>query len=138
MLRESLVRPGPAITFVGPIRRFLADCLPTPFTYSPLSPGEWHAASRTTTTRSMGASGTGNGDSFLRASAVRTVAAMARWKPEPAAKSLTQVAGPGGELQRTAGDRWGKTGEGEGGMIDWSVQSCGTRADVLSRHDLRF
>ena len=117
MLRESLVRPGPAITFAGPIRRFLADCLPTPFLYSPLNPDEWHAAGRTTTTRSMGASGTGNGDSFLRASAVRTVAAMARWKPEPAAKALTQVAGPGGELQRTAGDRWGKTGEGEGGMI---------------------
>ena len=31
--------------------------------------------------------------------------------------AVSQVAGPGGELQRSAGDRWGKTGEGEGGMI---------------------
>ena len=27
------------------------------------------------------------------------------------------MAGAGGELQRSAGDRWGKTGEGEGGII---------------------
>ncbi|KAK5198617.1 hypothetical protein LTR92_001088 [Exophiala xenobiotica] len=32
-------------------------------------------------------------------------------------KALTSVAGPGGELQQSAGDRWGHTGEGEGGII---------------------
>jgi L-asparaginase len=30
---------------------------------------------------------------------------------------LRAVAGPGGELQRSAGDRWGARGEGEGGII---------------------
>ncbi|KAJ4305967.1 hypothetical protein N0V88_000757 [Collariella sp. IMI 366227] len=30
---------------------------------------------------------------------------------------LTIVTGPGGELQRSAGGRWGRTGEGQGGMI---------------------
>jgi L-asparaginase len=30
---------------------------------------------------------------------------------------VTKVTGPGGELEKSAGDRWGKTGEGQGGMI---------------------
>ncbi|KIE03842.1 L-asparaginase precursor, partial [Metarhizium majus ARSEF 297] len=104
---------SPGISLAGPLKGLLADCFPTPFFYSPLR--EPHG--ETVISRAMGASGTGNGDSFLRISAARTVAAMARWKPESTARALTSVVGPGGELQRSAGDRWGRTGEGEGGMI---------------------
>ncbi|VUC23212.1 unnamed protein product [Clonostachys rosea] len=97
------------------LRGLVGDCLPTPFLYIPVSSDLPVAG--TVTTRSMGVSGTGNGDSFLRTNAARTVAAMARFKPESTAKALANVAGSGGELQRSAGSRFGKTGEGEGGMI---------------------
>ena len=101
------------VTFSEPLRGLLADCLPTPFLYSPLAP----SAPRLITTRSMATSGTGNGDSFLRTGAGRTAGALARWKPESMRLALTHVAGRGGVLQESAGDRWGRTGEGEGGMI---------------------
>jgi L-asparaginase len=65
-------------------------------------------------------SGTGNGDSFLRLAAARTTAAMARYSNAPRVsleRAVSLMAGPGGSLQESAGDRWGKTGEGEGGII---------------------
>lgn len=63
-------------------------------------------------------SGTGNGDSFLRLAGVRTAAAIARFAPNRSlASAVQQIAGPGGELQQSAGDRWHKTGEGECGII---------------------
>lgn len=63
-------------------------------------------------------SGTGNGDSFLRLAAARTAGAIVRFCPNRSlASAVHQIAGAGGELQRSAGDRWGKTGEGEGGII---------------------
>lgn len=82
-------------------------------------------------TRAVALSGTGNGDSFLRLAAARTAGAMVRYGsttflngPTEAvilrrslASAVHQVAGPGGELQRSAGSWWGHTGEGEGGMI---------------------
>jgi L-asparaginase len=91
------------------------------------------------TTRSIGGSGTGNGDSFLRTNALRTVAAMARWKPESGSMAVTHVAGRGGELEKSAGDRWGLTGEGEGGIIgienviihDSHGRVVETRSDIL-------
>ncbi|PLN81738.1 N-terminal nucleophile aminohydrolase [Aspergillus taichungensis] len=69
--------------------------------------------------RAIALSGTGNGDSFLRVAAARTACAIARFSPHevPAAAAVTAIAGPGGELQRSAGPRWQKTGEGEGGII---------------------
>lgn len=79
--------------------------------------------------RAVGMSGTGNGDSFLRLSAVRTAAAMAQFKshnddkhteraePFPLQSAVTEVAGPHGLLQQSAENRWHKTGEGEGGII---------------------
>ncbi|RFU81555.1 l-asparaginase precursor [Trichoderma arundinaceum] len=94
-------RSQPGISFAGPLKGLLADCFPTPWI----------------STRSIGVSGTGNGDSFLRINAVRTVAAIARYRPAPSSQALSQVTGPGGELQKSAGDRWQRTGEGEGGMI---------------------
>lgn len=76
------------------------------------------AESAKTVRHAVAMSGTGNGDSFLRTSAARTAAAMSRFSPEvDLAKAVMAVAGPGGELQKSAGDRWGKTGEGEGGII---------------------
>lgn len=67
--------------------------------------------------RSMGVSGTGTGDSFVRIAAARTVAGMAQWMPIPSAEAVTRVAGANGTLQQSAQERWGTTGEGEGGMI---------------------
>ena len=69
------------------------------------------------TTVDMGLSGTGNGDSFLRISAGRQVGSIARYRPDSTLNAVREVTGPGGELERSAGKRWGKTGEGEGGMI---------------------
>lgn len=115
-LKEAILRSGPAIVLSDTLLGTLADCLPSPRMYYPVDAGTWTARG-VTSTRAMGASGTGNGDSFLRTNAVRTIAAMARWKPESTAKALTNVAGPGGELEKSAGDRWRRTGEGEGGVI---------------------
>lgn len=111
---EAVRRPGSLLEFSGALRGLMADCLPTPFTYIPLASP---AHSQLTTTRSFATSGTGNGDSFLRVNAGRTAAAIARWGGVPSAQALTAVTGPGGQLQKSAGDRWMMTGEGEGGMI---------------------
>ncbi|EXJ70384.1 uncharacterized protein A1O5_06452 [Cladophialophora psammophila CBS 110553] len=74
--------------------------------------------------RAVAMSGTGNGDSFLRLNAVRTVAALCRLSGPPSvslADAVRTVTGPNGELQRSAGDRWGRTGEGQGGIIGIEV-----------------
>lgn len=98
-----------------------------------------------TTHRAIALSGTGNGDSFLRVAATRTAAAIARFSPGTTgsataasptatgttgstgttslAAAVTAVAGPGGELQQSAGPRWGITGEGEGGMIGIEIET---------------
>lgn len=134
-------RPGAALEFTGALQGLLADCLPTPFTYSPLT--SLPQSGGLTTTRSFATSGTGNGDSFLRVNAGRMVAAMARWKPVSSANALTEVTGPGGELQRSAGARWKVTGEGEGGMIgveavivrDEDGHVVETRSDIIQDHN---
>ncbi|KAK4135051.1 N-terminal nucleophile aminohydrolase [Trichocladium antarcticum] len=105
---------GPAVVLSGALRGLVADCLPTPWVYSPLLGG---SGGGLVTTRSVAVSGTGNGDSFLRTAAARTVGSIARFAGQSSAVALRKVSGPGGELQKSAGDRWGKTGEGEGGMI---------------------
>lgn len=142
---ESVRRPGAALEFAGPLRGVLADCLPTPFVYSLLLPASSRSESARglTTTRSFATSGTGNGDSFLRVNAARTAAAIARWKPVSSAVALTEVTGPGGELQRSAGDRWMVTGEGEGGMIgiesvvvrDRDGKVVESRSEVIQDHN---
>ncbi|KAL9113562.1 MAG: hypothetical protein Q9227_002300 [Pyrenula ochraceoflavens] len=87
-------------------------------------------------THALALSGTGNGDSFLRLSACRTAAALCRFSspspksppnpspsPHPSLSSaVTLISGPNGELQRSAGDRWGSTGEGVGGII--GIEIC--------------
>lgn len=104
----------PAVGLSEGLAGLLADCLPSLslHTYTPIRPD-----SGLETTRCVAVSGTGNGDSFLRTAAARTVGSIARFAGLPSAVALTRVTGPGGELQRSAGDRWGKTGEGEGGII---------------------
>lgn len=137
---ERVRAPGAALEFAGALRGLMTDCLPTPFVYTPLV---GPAAAQLTTTRSFATSGTGNGDSFLRVNAARTAAAMARWKPVSSAVALTAVTGPGGELQRSAGDRWAVTGEGEGGMIgiesvvvrDGEGVVVETRSEVIQDHN---
>ncbi|KAL2021654.1 hypothetical protein VTK56DRAFT_6746 [Thermocarpiscus australiensis] len=108
-------QPGPAVMLSEGLKGLLAECLPSPRMYSPI----WRSDRRggLVTTRSLAVSGTGNGDSFLRIAAVRTVGSIARFAGLPSAVALTKVTGPGGELQKSAGERWGRTGEGEGGMI---------------------
>lgn len=64
-------------------------------------------------------SGTGNGDYFLRVAAANTTASLVRFSTQPRislAHAVQWMAGPGGELQRAAGSRWGQ-GDGEGGLI---------------------
>ncbi|KAF5024090.1 hypothetical protein F66182_3834 [Fusarium sp. NRRL 66182] len=134
-LKDAVAQPGPSVILSDILRGTLADCLPTPMLYSPA----YTTSDRLCTTRSIGGSGTGNGDSFLRTNALRTLAAVARWKPESGAKAITHVAGRGGELERSAGDRWGRTGEGEGGIIgiehvvvrDSHGRAVDTRSDIL-------
>jgi L-asparaginase len=98
--------------------------------------------------RAVGMSGTGNGDSFLRVAAVRTAAAMARFATHPTLpfsgraygsavtlqQAVTAIAGPNGELQRSAGDRWHKTGEGEGGIIGIELDATG-RGNIVYDHN---
>jgi len=108
----SIRHPGPAVVLSDALRGLMADCLPTPLTHRPVDP-----PSSLTATRSIAISGTGNGDSFLRTAAARTAAAVAQFGALSSGAAVTRVSGRGGELQKSAGDRWGKTGEGEGGMI---------------------
>lgn len=93
-----------------------------------------------TTRRAVALSGTGNGDSFLRIAAARTASAMARFAPPVSsttlAQAITAIAGPGGELQSSAGKRWGTTREGEGGIIGIEAEA---EVDTESQgHKLRY
>ncbi|KAI1341131.1 L-asparaginase precursor [Xylariaceae sp. FL0016] len=144
-LRECLDLPGPVVELSSSLRSFLADCLPTPFTYNPIPSRPSHVASHqgSHTTRSVAVSGTGNGDSFLRTSAARSMASIARWGRFSGASAVNQIVGRGGELQKSAGPRWGKTGEGEGGMIgiecivtrDGSGSVSYVKSEILQDHN---
>lgn len=128
---------SPAVILGGALRRLMADCLPSPFLYSP-APGT--ECRRVIRTKALAVSGTGNGDSFLRTAAARTIGAVARWGRYRGRVAARKVAGPDGELQKSAGGRWGKTGEGQGGIIGIeaivtrdaeSGEVVGTTADVI-------
>lgn len=102
----------------------LRDCLPVLSSFAPASSAtctvdEKQLLETGLRPRGIAISGTGNGDSFLRTNAARTASAMVRFgHPSMSLNdALARVAGSGGMLQDSAGDRWGKTGEGEGGMI---------------------
>ena len=107
----------------------VSDCIPGLSGYMPLPAPMPQKTKKVKSVRAVALSGTGNGDSFLRISAARTAAAMARFSSSSSGSTtsshhlvslqdaVTEVAGPGGMLQQTAEDRWHKTGEGEGGLI---------------------
>lgn len=117
-----LSRPGPALVLSETLKGLMADCFPSLSTYSPIPRNErnGHASGEGDRVfRATGMSGTGNGDSFLRTNAVRTISAIARYSSHALSlqSALTQITGRNGELQKSAGDRWQNTGEGEGGVI---------------------
>lgn len=102
------------------VRQSIEDCVPGLAGYVGLSQDTALEEEKngTGSVRAVAMSGTGNGDSFLRIAGVRTAAAIARFSPcRSLSSAVTQIAGPEGELQQSAGDRWHKTGEGEGGII---------------------
>jgi L-asparaginase len=141
-LTDYIKLPGPVVELSSNLYSFLADCLPTPFMYSPLTSQQsrldWPRDADIDIIRSTGLSGTGNGDSFLRVAAARSVVAIARWAGLPASEAVSNIAGPDGELQNSAGPRWGKTGEGEGGMIgiDCAIARDKSGAVVFARSEV--
>ncbi|KAI0856925.1 L-asparaginase precursor [Xylaria cubensis] len=145
-LIEYLELPGPVVELPSNLYSFFADCLPTPFLYSPVPSRASRSRDRGTdigVIRSTAVSGTGNGDSFLRVAAARSVASIARWAGVSSAEAVNRIAGRGGELETSAGPRWGKTGEGEGGMIgiesaiavDKSGAVLYSRSEILQDHN---
>ncbi|KAF2202920.1 N-terminal nucleophile aminohydrolase [Delitschia confertaspora ATCC 74209] len=109
----------------GDFPSLISDCLPSsPRSTSPQIPTQSQHSNEKDTPppllrHAVGMSGTGNGDSFLRMAAVRTAAAVSRFSSPSLSLDIavSLMAGPGGELQKSAGERWGVTGEGEGGII---------------------
>jgi L-asparaginase len=99
------------------LRSVLGDCIPNISGYQSIPPIPSIISEKSTNIRAVAMSGTGNGDSFLRLAAVRTAGAIVRFAPDRSlASAVNQIVGPGGEMQRSAGDRWGN-GEGSGGII---------------------
>lgn len=119
-----LRQPGPALTLSDSMQRLLADCLPSLTSYQPVSTQDKIPfSSYDRVIYSTALSGTGNGDSFLRVNAARTASAIVKYRGGNLGKKATlqeaidEISGPGGELEKSAGNRWHKTGEGEGGII---------------------
>ncbi len=116
--KQPQMRAPIALMLPDGVKQVLGECLPGLAGYFGLLENECDEKSSSTTIRAIAVSGTGNGDSFLRLAAARTAGALARFSPDRSLSSaVTQIAGPGGELQQSAEDRWGKGGEGEGGII---------------------
>ena len=104
---------------VDGLRDVLGDCIPNLYGYQSIPPLPTLRENKMTgrKIRAVAMSGTGNGDSFLRLAAVRTAGAIVRFSPgRSLASAVNQIVGQGGEMQRSAGDRWGN-GEGVGGII---------------------
>lgn len=74
--------------------------------------------------KAIALSGTGDGDTFLRIAAAHSVASLSRFQNLSLAQAVQSIAGLGGALQRSAGSRWGVTGEGEGGIIGIEVSTA--------------
>lgn len=117
---------------IAPLSSAISSCLPQLGAYLPLSQHEEKPDHTRPPPSHRGAamSGTGNGDSFLRLSAVRTAAAISRFSDRSLQTSVTAMAGPYGMLQQSAEDRWHKTGEGEGGII--GIEWVGSRGRVVA------
>ncbi|ORX99606.1 nucleophile aminohydrolase, partial [Clohesyomyces aquaticus] len=120
----------------GDLRALMGQCLPTlsatpiPSSSAPV-PSKPPATSPPPppTRHAIALSGTGNGDTFLRLCSSRTVAAESRFSHLPLSTALSNMAGQGGALQKSAGDRWGRVHEGVGGMI--GIEVVGEKAEVV-------
>ena len=115
----------------GDLRSLVGDCLPSITTQGPSTTTQpsTERGKPTKVRHAVGLSGTGNGDTFLRLSAARTAAAYSRFSRKSLSTATSWMAGRGGELQKSAGDRWGKTHEGPGGMI--GIEVVGDSVDVV-------
>ncbi|KAI9811529.1 MAG: hypothetical protein M1832_000872 [Thelocarpon impressellum] len=133
--------PSPALDWIlpTPLNSLLSACLSPPnLPPAPAAPPvprekQPHPPIPASTC-AVALSGTGNGDSFLRTAAARTACAIARFgSPRTSfGTAVSRVAGPGGELQRSASERWGTPaggGEGEGGMV--GVEMAGGAGEVV-------
>ncbi|KAF2680828.1 L-asparaginase precursor [Lentithecium fluviatile CBS 122367] len=121
----------------GDIRSLVGDCLPT-IAASSHTPTKSTLPNRTDSKPSrirhaVGISGTGNGDSFIRLAAATTTASKSRFTPTSLSNALTWMTGPGGELQKSAGDRWDHSHEGTGGMI--AVELVGRTGTVVQDYN---
>lgn len=113
----------------GDISSLVSDCLPlfttTSSSQSSRRPQIQPCENPTVTRHAVALSGSGNGDTFIRLCAARTVAAKSRFTAStPLSTATSWMAGPGGELQQSAGERWGKTHEGVGGIIGIELVGC--------------
>jgi len=120
---------APTLMLSESFQGLLADCLPSLTSYQPIATQEKYVLrSRDQIVRSTALSGTGNGDSFLRINAARTASAIVKYRGDKSGKrtslqeAIDEISGPGGDLEKSAGNRWHKTGEGEGGIIGLELQ----------------
>lgn len=109
----------------GDIGSLLGACIPSIFKYQ--DPRQDHRP--LSIRHAVGMSGTGNGDSFLRINACRTAAAQSRFATTSLSDSVTWMAGPHGQLQQSAGDRWQRSHEGTGGII--GIELVGNKGTVV-------
>jgi L-asparaginase len=115
----------------GDLRSLIGDCLPSSNSRSldTAQPATQKYEKPRKTRHAVGFSSSGNGDTFIRLCASRTAAAYSHFSPTSLATAATWMTGPGGELQKSAGDRWGKVHEGVGGMI--GIELVGQEVDVV-------
>ncbi|TGO27194.1 hypothetical protein BPAE_0046g00570 [Botrytis paeoniae] len=140
-IRRRMYNQRPIIALGDQLKGILADCFPglslRSYNLIHQEALEDEAMMSRKHMRATAMSGTGNGDSFLRLSAARSASAIARYRPETSLQTaITEITGPGGDLVKSAGDRWKKTGEGEGGMIGIELQvvvdKFGRKRDAVS------
>jgi L-asparaginase len=116
----------------GDIRSLVGDCLPSVSSPQPSTtaqPPSQVSEKRSKVRHAVGLSGTGNGDTFIRMCATRTTAAYSRFSKASLSTATTWMAGRDGELQKSAGDRWGKVHEGVGGVV--GIEVVGKKVDVV-------
>lgn len=113
----------------GNLGGLLGECLPVGISSTADGVAEVVEEKPKRVRHAVGMSGTGNGDSFLKMCAVRTAIARSRFSRTSLSSATSWMMGPGGEMQRSAEDRWGKTIEGTGGMI--GIEVLGEKTNVV-------